>query len=167
MANGAKIFWQQCQHSSVTAINLCLWFIVEGTLVLVMLLCKSQMALSTSTDQSDAVFRCMLYLFENCLRLEFILCNLSMVSHSRFRENLKECMMKTASNERGFLFQAVKCLAVVLQKQALLNSSLYMPGCGQSSGKHPSTVVTTTPSLPALILFGPPKTTWRAMVYAA
>lgn len=102
MPNGAKIFWQQYYHSTVTAINPRLWFIVEGTFVLVMLLCKIQMALSASTDQSDSVSRCLLYLFVSCLRIEFILCNLSMVSHSRFRGNLKECMMKTASNERGF-----------------------------------------------------------------
>lgn len=102
MPNGAKIFWQQCHHSTVTAINLCLRFVVEGTLVLVMLLCKIQMVLSTSTDQSDPVSRYLLYLFVSCLRLEFILCNLSIVSHSRFRGNLKECLMNTVSNEGGF-----------------------------------------------------------------
>lgn len=163
-AHGAKIFWQQWYLGTVTAINPCLWFRVEGTLVLVTLLCKIQMALSASTDQSSAVSRCLLYLFVNCLRLEFVLCNLS-TSHSRLRDNLKESMMHQRK-EGSLLFQALKSLPVVLQKQALLNSSLWMKGCGQSSGKHPSTVVTTTTSLPALILFGLPKETWRTVVYA-
>lgn len=165
MQNGAKIFWQQCHLGTMTAINLCLWFTVEGTSVLVLLLCKIQMVLSASTDQSHAVSRCLLYLFVNCLRLEFIPRNLSMMSHSRFRDNLKESMIHQRK-ECSLLFWVLKSLPLVLQKQALLNSSLWMTGCGQSSGKHPSTVVTTTPSLPALILFGLPKGTWRTVIYA-
>ena len=52
-------------------------------------------------------------------------------------------------------------------KAGFAELSLCVPGYGQSSGNHPSAAGTTTPSLPALILFGPPKTTCRAMVYAA
>ena len=89
-----------------------------------MVLCKIQMALSTSADQLDAVSRCLLYLFVGCLRLECLLCSLSMLSHSTFKGNLKECVMKTVSNGGGLPpFQGLKCLAVVLQKQAFLNSS--------------------------------------------
>lgn len=135
---------------------------------MVMLLCKIQMVVSTSTDQSDAVSSCLLYLFVSCLKLEFILCNLSTVSHSRFRGSLKECVMKTAANEGGFPpFPSAErpCSAPAKAGFAAL-LSLYAR-LWQSSGKHPSTVVTTTPLLPALTLFVPPKRTCRAMVYTA
>lgn len=74
LSNSAKIFWQPCLQSTVTAINSCPWLTAEGTLVLGMLSCKIQMAVSAGTDQSDAVSRCPLYACE--LTLEFFTCSL-------------------------------------------------------------------------------------------
>lgn len=91
MSNGAKIFWQRCHQSMVTAVNSCPWFIAEGTLVLVMLSCKIQMALSASTDQLEAG---LLYLFVSWA-WKFSHAAYHRVSHFRFWGKMKECRIKT------------------------------------------------------------------------
>lgn len=117
MPNGAKIFWQRCHQSMVTAVNSCPWFVAEGTLVLIMSSCKIQMALSVSTGQSDAVARCLPYLFVSWDG-NFSHAVYHRVSNFRFRGKLKECRIKTSQiRESSLLFRGLKCLlALVLLK---------------------------------------------------